>query len=271
MTSNTIEYPHPHLAVEDHSVDDDAVIRVLRIDRVEKLGALSGDLVAALGAQIARIRSSRAIRAVVLTGTGRGFIAGADVGEYFQASAEEFSEYQLTSRQVFESLEALPQPTVAAVNGYAFGGGFELALCCDFIIASENARFALPEVKLGLIPGGGGTQRLAQSAGVRFTKEIVMTGRTIRPDEALRHNLLIEVTDTEQLLPRALAFATTLATNAPLAVREAKRVIDDGIAGDRRAALTAEQSALCRLFDSTDGREGIDAFVHKRQAQFTGA
>ncbi|UNB53418.1 enoyl-CoA hydratase/isomerase family protein [Mycolicibacterium sp. YH-1] len=271
MTSNTIEYPHPNLAVEDHSVDDGAAIRVLRIDRVEKLGALSGDLVVALGAQIARIRSSRAIRAVVLTGTGRGFIAGADVGEYFQASVEEFSEYQLTSRRVFESLEALPQPTVAAVNGYAFGGGFELALCCDFIIASEHARFALPEVKLGLIPGGGGTQRLAQSAGVRFTKEIVMTGRTIRPDEALRRDLLIEVTDAEQLLPRAIHFATTLATSAPRAVREAKRVIDDGIVCDRRAALTAEQSALGRLFDSADGREGIDAFVHKRHARFTGA
>ncbi|WP_135458793.1 enoyl-CoA hydratase/isomerase family protein [Mycobacterium sp. DL99] len=271
MISSTVEYPHPHLAVEDHCADDGAIVRVLRIDRVEKLGALSGDLVAALGAQIALIRSTRAIRAVILTGTGRGFIAGADVSEYFRATAEEFGEYQLTSRRVFESLEALPQPTVAAVNGYAFGGGFELALCCDFIIASEHARFALPEVKLGLIPGGGGTQRLAQSAGVRFTKEIVMTGRTIRPDEALRRNLLIEVTEAEQLLPRALEFATGLAASAPLAVREAKRVIDDGVVGDRRAALTAEQSALGRLFDSADGREGIDAFVHKRQAHFTGA
>ncbi|GLY71570.1 enoyl-CoA hydratase/isomerase family protein [Amycolatopsis taiwanensis] len=270
-SNNKSKYPHPNLALEDHAIGDNAVVRVLRIDREDKLGALSRELVVALGTQIARIRRAPEIRAVIVTGTGRGFIAGADVGEYFQVSTQEFTEYQLTSRQVFESLEALPQPTIAAVNGYAFGGGFEVALCCDFIIASERARFALPEIKLGLIPGGGGTQRLAHAAGVRFTKEIVMTGRTIRPDEALRRDLLIDITETEQLMPRALDFASTLAANAPLAVREAKTVIDDGIAGDRRAALAAEQRALGRLFESADGREGIDAFVHKRQARFTGA
>ncbi|MBU3869123.1 enoyl-CoA hydratase/isomerase family protein [Streptomyces sp. 4503] len=271
VTAGQIVYPHPHLAVQDNTVDGCGLVRVLRIDREEKLGALSGELVAALGEQIIRVRQDREVRSVLLTGTGRGFIAGADVGEYSGVSTDAFLEYQRMSRQVFDALERLPQPSVAAVNGYAFGGGFEVALCCDFIIASARARFALPEVTLGLIPGGGGTQRLSRAAGTRFTKELVMTGRSVHPDEALRHGLLTEIAEPEQLIARALEFAVLLATKAPLAVREAKRVIDGGVAQGLDAALTAEQSALGALFDSADGREGISAFLQKREPRFRGA
>ena len=264
------ERPHRHLVVQDHTVEGCGSVRVLRIDREEKLGALSGDLVVALGEQIVRVRQERDVRAVVLTGTGRGFIAGADVGAYAGVSTEAFLEYQRTSRQVFDALERLPQPTVAAVNGYAFGGGFEVALCCDFVLASGRARFALPEVTLGLIPGGGGTQRLARAAGTRFTKELVMTGRSVRPDEAVRHGLVTEVAEPEALAARALEFAALLATRAPLAVREAKRVIDGGADQGLDAALSAEQAALGGLFDSADGQEGIAAFLDKRTPRFTG-
>ncbi|MDJ1136344.1 enoyl-CoA hydratase/isomerase family protein [Streptomyces iconiensis] len=305
MTAGQVEYPHPHLAVQDHPAhpvhpahavhmvgdgggsrggsgsaggeeggdrdDDRGTVRVLRIDREDKLGALSGELVAALGEQIVRVRQDRGVRAVVLTGTGRGFIAGADVGEYSGASTDAFMEYQRRSRQVFDSLERLPQPSVAAVNGYAFGGGFEIALCCDFIVASRRARFALPEVTLGLIPGGGGTQRLARAAGTRFAKELVMTGRRVSADEAARRGLVTEVAEPEELTARALAFAALLATRAPLAVREAKRVIDGGVGQALDAALTAEQSALGGLFGSADGQEGIAAFMEKRAPRFKGA
>ena len=282
-----VTHPHPNLAVQDHTVDDGSpagaggspagaggvslpAVRVLRIDREAKLGALSGELVAALGEQLVRVRQDQGIRAVVLTGTGRGFIAGADVGEYSGVSTDAFLEYQRMSRQVFDSLERLPQPSIAAVNGYAFGGGFEVALCCDFIVASSRARFALPEVGLGLIPGGGGTQRLARAAGTRFAKELVMTGRRVRADEAARRGLVTEVTEPDELAARALSFAALLASNAPLAVRAAKRVIDGGVGQSLDAALTAEQDALGGLFESADGQEGVAAFLHKRAPRFTG-
>ena len=248
---------------------DDAVLTI-RIDREDTLGALSRAMVEELGERLRAIRADDTVRAVVLTGTGRGFIAGADIGEYDGATAAEFDAYQRLSRSVFGELAALPQPTVAAVNGYAFGGGFEVALCCDFIIASDRARFALPEVKLGLIPGGGGTQRLARALGTRLTKELVLTGRTLYPDEADRRGLLTRLVPADELADTAAEFAAQLAAAAPLAVREAKRVVDDGIRQDLDAGLTAEQSALARLYASADGREGIAAFVAKRAPRFVG-
>jgi enoyl-CoA hydratase len=255
---------HPHLV--------EAVagpVALLRIDREPALGALSRDMVAALGAYLREVRASD-LRALVITGTGRGFVAGADVAEYRDASPAAFDAYQRLSRAVFEELESLPQPTVAAVNGYAFGGGFELALCCDFVVASTRARFALPEVKLGLLPGGGGTQRLSRAIGIRATKELVMTGRVLRPDEADRRGLLSRVTEPEDLLPAALGLAADLAARAPLAVREAKRLIDDGAQQAMGAALTTEQRVLARLFATADAAEGIAAFLDKTEPRFRG-
>jgi enoyl-CoA hydratase len=254
---------HPNLRTEQLGA-----IRVLRIDREDKLGALSSDLIAALSDEIRDIRQSRKTRVVILTGTGRGFVAGADVTEYHQTSREAFEEYQRASRRLFDDMERLPQPVIAAVNGFALGGGFELALCCDFILASENARFGLPEIKLGLLPGGGGTQRLSRSAGASWTKELVMTGRTVRPDEALARGILTAVVDHESLRERALSLAKTLADGAPVAVQEAKRLIDDGLQQELAAALNYEQRVLSRLFSSQDGREGIRAFIDKRPPVF---
>jgi len=243
-------------------------VRILRIDREDKLGALSSDLIAGLELEIRAIRQSRETRAVILTGTGRGFVAGADVAEYHETSTEAFEEYQRSSRRLFDDLERLPQPVIAAVNGFALGGGFELALCCDFIISSEKARFGLPEIRLGLLPGGGGTQRLARRAGASWTKELVMTGRTVRPEEALARGILTAVVEHEALRERALGLAGALAEGAPIAVREAKRLIDDGLQQELGAALNNEQRVLSRLFSSPDGREGIQAFIEKRPPVF---
>ncbi|WGW12881.1 enoyl-CoA hydratase/isomerase family protein [Saxibacter everestensis] len=254
---------HPNLRLRDVGH-----VRILRIDREEKLGAFSSSLVAAIGTEIVRIRQTPAVRVVVLTGTGRGFVAGADIEEYSHASVEEFEEYQRRSRAVFDDLARLPQATIAAVNGYAFGGGFEIALCCDFILASTTARLGLPEIKLGLFPGGGGPQRLVREVGARWTKELVMTGRTVYPDEALAKGIVTRVHPPEELLEAALEFATVLAGQPRSALRDAKHLIDSGRSQDIETALTADQLALARLFHSEDGQEGIRAFIEKRPAAF---
>jgi enoyl-CoA hydratase len=256
---------HPNL-VEDRRDR----VAVLRIDREEALGALSRTMVQALLDYAEGIAADPEVRVLVLTGTGRGFIAGADIGEYHEVSQVEFDAYQRLSRRAFGALAALPQPVIAAVNGFALGGGFEIALCCDLVVASTKARFGLPEVKLGLLPGGGGSQRLARAIGVRATKELVMTGRAMRPDEAERRGLTARVVEPEELMPAALELAEELAARAPLAVREAKRLVDDGVEAPLEAAWTFEQRVLGALFATDDAREGIQAFIDKRDPDFEG-
>jgi len=245
-------------------------IAVLRIDRTESLGALSKTMVHALGNYFDELAHDTSVKALVITGTGRGFIAGADIGEYDGATRDAFDEYQRRARRVFETLAGLPQPTIAAVNGFALGGGFELALCCDLILASTEARFGLPEIRLGLLPGGGGTVRLPRVLGTRLAKELVLTGRTMHPEEAHRHGLVTAVVEPSQLLPQTIELAERIATAAPVAAREAKRLIDDGMATATDAALTREQQVLSWLFSTDDAQEGIAAFQEKRKPVFHG-
>ena len=257
--------PHPNL-VEDRRDR----IAVLRVDREDRLGALSRGMVEALGEYVSALAEDPDVRVLVLTGTGRGFVAGADVNEYEGVDQATFDAYQRLSRQTFDALEKLPMPTIAAVNGYAFGGGFELALCCDLMVASTAARFALPEVSLGLLPGGGGTQRLTRAIGKRTTKEIVMTGRHVSAEEAQDFGLFARLVSSEELMDSALELADALADQAPLAVREAKRLIDDGAEAPLPAALTLEQRVLSALFATEDAKEGISAFLQKRSPRFIG-
>jgi enoyl-CoA hydratase len=257
--------PHEHLIEER-----DGAVAVLRVDREKALGALSRGMVEALAGYLEALAHDDAVRVLVLTGTGKGFIAGADINEYDGVSQAAFDAYQRLGRRAFAALAALPQPTIAAVNGYAFGGGFEVALCCDLILASTSARFALPEVKLGLLPGGSGTQRLARAVGLRAAKELVMTGRSMRPDEAERRGLVSRVLEPDDLLPQALDLARTLASRAPLAVRAAKRLVDDGAEASLPTAWTLEQQVLSGLYATADAREGIQAFLDKRDPDFVG-
>ena len=249
----------------------DGAVRILRIDREPALGALSRSILETLRSYVDGLRADRSCRVLVLTGTGRGFIAGADITEYDGVPQVAFDGYQRLGREVFDALEALPQVTIAAVNGYALGGGFEVALCCDLIVASEKARFGLPEIKLGLLPGGGGTQRLARAAGVRFAKELVLTGRFAPAAELAARGLIADVTAPEALLDRATQLAGEIASAAPLAAAAAKRLIDDGVAMPLPVGCTVEQQVLSRLFASADGREGVAAFIAKRPPVFTGA
>lgn len=262
----TAEYRfHPHLVEERNGS-----VAILRVDREAVLGAFSRSMLEALGDHLVGLGMRSEVRAVVVTGTGRGFIAGADVDEYDGATQQDFDGYQRLGRRVYETLAKLPQPTIAAINGHAFGGGFEVALCCDVIIASTAARFALPEVKLGLLPGGGGSQRLARAAGVRVAKELVLTGRVMRPDEAERRGLVSEVVEPDQLMATAMKLAALLADRAPLAVRQGKRLIDDGVEAPMDTAWSLEQSVLSRLFATADAKEGITAFLEKRDPHFLG-
>lgn len=256
---------HPHLA--EHR---DGGVAVLRIDREEALGALSRGILERLRDYLAALHRDPDVRVLVLTGTGRGFIAGADITEYHEVSQADFDEYQRLGRATFDALESLPQITIAAVNGYALGGGFEVALCCDLIVASAKAKFGLPEINLGLLPGGGGTQRLSRAAGVRFTKELVLTGRFATADELSRRGLLSAVCEPDQLQDKALELARTIAGKAPLAVREAKRLVDDALEMPLDIGLTVEQQVLSRLFATADGHEGVAAFVEKREPKFDG-
>jgi enoyl-CoA hydratase len=256
---------HEHL-VETRSPG----VAVLRIDREKALGALSRSLLVCLHDHLRALRTDPEVRVLVLTGTGRGFIAGADIGEYDGVEQRAFEEYQLLGRATFDTLAQLPQVTIAAVNGYALGGGFEVVLCCDLIIASERAKFGLPEVKLGLLPGGGGTQRLTRAAGPRFTKELVLTGRFATTAELAERGLITKTCPPEEVLTEAMDLATAIAANAPRAVRAAKQLIDDGAQMPLDVALTAEQDVLNRLFAGADGKEGVAAFIAKRDAVFTG-
>lgn len=248
----------------------DGAVGRITIDRPERLGALSRAMVEELGILLRAIRADDRVRAVVITGTGRGFIAGADLEEYADGTQADFDSYQRLSRATFGELAALPQPTIAAVNGYALGGGLEVALCCDFVIASDRARFGLPEVKLGLIPGGGGTQRLTRAVGRQRAKEMIMIGGMLSAEEAERAGLLTRRVEPDQLEAASTAFARQLSDNAPRAVRAAKELIDAAPGSDLGTGLSAELRALNALYRSEDGQEGISAFLAKREPVFHG-
>src|SRR5258706_1438877 len=178
---------------------------------------------------------------LILTGEGRAFVAGADIGPYETMTLAEFTAFERLGRSVMERLERLPCPVIAAVNGYAFGGGFELALACDVILASENAKFALPEAKLGLLPGGGGTQRLARLVGPYVAKRMILAAETIDAQRAYELNLVTQIAPPGEVVNAALSLAGQVATTCgPLAVKMAKRLIDEGLQASLPTALSME-------------------------------
>ena len=257
---------HPNLVLERNGT-----IEILRIDREEALGALNFEIQAALGDYVNSLPERKdEVRVLILTGTGRGFVAGADIAGYHGADQVTFDNFQRRSRQTFDAVANLPQATICAVNGYALGGGFELAMCCDFVLVNEKTKLGLPEIKLGLLPGGGGTQRLPRLMGPMRAKQMLMTGRMITAQEAVEYGVALETCAPDALMPRAVEFARELAGMAPVALREAKRVVDDGLDSALSAGLTMEQRVLGTLFATRDGKEGIAAFMEKREPEFEG-
>jgi enoyl-CoA hydratase/carnithine racemase len=244
----------------------------LTFNRPEKLNALSGEMIALFEAELDRIAADPTVRVLILTGAGgRAFVAGADIAEYRGNRTAAFMAYQFTSRRVFDKLEALPQPTIAAVAGYALGGGFEIALCCDILICAESARLGLPEGLLGLSPGGGGTQRLTRAVGKHMASDIMLAARRITGERAHQLGLAAELVAADALQDAALARARAVLKVAPLAAREMKRLIRQGADAALPTALGFEQEVLARLYGTQDGQEGIAAFLDKRDPQFKGA
>jgi len=245
-------------------------VALLTLDRPEALNALDRGILEALLGRIEELSGDATLRAVVVTGEGRAFAAGADIAAMRKMTAVEGEAFSRLGHRTFAALEALAVPTIAAVNGFALGGGCELALACDWIYASKTARIGQPEVNLGLIPGFGGTSRLVRRVGVAWAKEMVTTGAPLGAEEAQRIGLVNRVFEAEELLPQTLKVAETVAAKGPLAVALAKRVLQQGQDADVRTAHALEQNAFGWVFASEDREEGMDAFLAKRDPAWKG-
>jgi enoyl-CoA hydratase len=245
-------------------------VSVLTLSRPKALNALDRATLEAFAARCAELAERRDLRAVVVTGEGRAFAAGADIAEMRGHGPLEAESFSRLGHAAFAALEALRVPTIAAVGGYALGGGCELACACDWIYASSKARFGQPEVNLGIIPGFGGTSRLLRRVGVAWAKELVLTGETIDAETALRIGLVNRVFPPEELLDAAVRAGETIATRGPLAVAQAKRILQEGQDADQRTAHALEQAAFGFVAASRDRSEGMDAFLEKRDPKFEG-
>jgi enoyl-CoA hydratase len=207
----------------------------------------------------------------VLTGAGdRAFIAGADIKYMSGLGVEEAKAWGELGHEAGRLLETMKQPTIAAINGFALGGGCELALACDLRYASSRAKLGQPEINLGIIPGWGGTQRLARATTLGFAKELILTGRTVDADEALRRGLVNAVFEPDELLPRVMETALELAAKSPLALEAAKQAINRALGGDHAENLRREADRFGELFASEDAKEGLTAFSEKREPTFRG-
>ena len=248
-------------------------IAVLTVNRPQALNALNAATLDELANVLARVAADPELRVLLITGAGeKAFIAGADITAMQGMSALEAQAFSEKGQRVMQAIEALPIPVIALVNGYALGGGCELAMSCDWIIAAERAVFGQPEVNLGIPPGFGGTQRLSRLVGRSLALELVITGRQIKADEALRIGLVNEVVPPEQLTGKGLAMARLIAAKAPVAVRVSKQAVQRGLDLDLDLAngCVLETSLFAFAFGTADRQEGMTAFVEKRAPNFEG-
>ena len=245
-------------------------VALLTLARPEVLNALDRATLQCLLGHVQQLGDAVDVCAVVLTGEGRAFAAGADIPEMRSMDPEAALAFSQLGHRALAALEALPFPTIAAVNGFALGGGCELACACDWIYASARARFGQPEVGLGLVPGFGGTSRLPRRVGIAWAKELVTTGEPIDAETAQRIGLVNRVFPPEELLNAALRVGEGIARKGPRAVALAKRLLDGGQDADVRVAHTLEQSVFGFVFGTAERSEGIGAFLEKRPPRFRG-
>ena len=246
-------------------------VGTLTFNRPKVLNALSQRTFAELAEVLDELERAGGVRAVVLTGAGeKAFVAGADVAELSAMTPLAAREFSERAHAVLARLESLPIVTIAAVNGFALGGGCEVALACDLVYASESARFGQPEVNLGIIPGFGGTQRLTRRVGLMRAKEMILTGDLYDAQRAKAMGLVLEVLPAAELLPHARAVARKIASKAPVATAQAKRILEAGANVDLATANELERQTFAALFGTEDAREGTRAFVEKRAAAWKG-
>ncbi len=246
-------------------------IGYVAFNRPKVLNALNRKTMEELGDLLAHARDDAEVRALILTGAGeKAFIAGADINELAQRTPVDGKEFSLFGQGVFHMLETMGKPSIAAINGYALGGGCELALACTIRLASKTAKLGQPEVKLGIIPGYGGSQRLARLCGKGVAHELVLTGEMISADEALRIGLVNRVVEPAELIPAAEALAKKIIANAPLAVKFAMEAVEHGMEMPQEEGLFLEATLFGLCCATEDMREGTRAFLEKRAAQFKG-
>ena len=240
-------------------------IGIITINRPKALNALNSAVLDELDKTLDAV-DQEAIRCLILTGAGeKSFVAGADIGEMSTLTKAEGEAFGKKGNDVFRKLETFPIPVIAAVNGFALGGGCEISMSCDIRICSENAVFGQPEVGLGITPGFGGTQRLARIVGTDKAKEMIYGARNIKAEEAYRIGLVNNVYPAEELMPAAKKLASTIARNAPIAVRNCKRAINEGIQVDMDQAIVIEEKLFGSCFETCDQKEGMNAFLEKRK------
>jgi enoyl-CoA hydratase len=250
---------------------EDGGVATIRLHRPQKKNAFNAEMRQEMERLLHGLARNASLRAVVITGGVDIFCAGADISEIDgTASAEAAYQHAREFQILFDQVESLPQPTIAAVSGYALGGGCELALACDFRIASESARFGLPEIKIGAFPGGGGTQRLARLIGIAKAKEMIFTGDPVGAQEALAAGLVMKVVSTEKYLEEATQLATKLAALPRLALQASKMLINRSQDVDLATGLEFEARTFGGIAHTHDLAEGTKAFLEKRKANFTG-
>jgi enoyl-CoA hydratase len=256
---------------ETIKLEKDGAVATITLNRPDKLNALNEALLAELGAAVTELEGDATVLALILTGAGdKAFAAGADIGAMTEMSPTRARRFAELGHSIGAKLEGARFPVLGAINGFALGGGCELALACDFLYASDKARFGQPEVNLGVIPGFGGTQRLARRVGIGRARELCYTGDMIGADEALRIGLVNAVVPHAELLDRVRATAKKIASKGPLAIAQCKRVLLRGEGLPLTAACELEAQAFAGLFGSHDQREGMKAFLEKRPATFEG-
>ncbi|HLF87450.1 MAG TPA: enoyl-CoA hydratase-related protein [Anaerolineales bacterium] len=247
---------------------DGSHIGIVTLNRPKVLNALSPVVLDALCQVLETLDADPLIRAIIITGNDRAFAAGADIQAMVTATPIDI--IRTNTRQYWQRIQAIEKPLIAAVSGYAFGGGCELAMTCDLIVASETARFGQPEVKVGVMPGAGGTQRLTKAIGPYRAMEMVLTGEPINAQEAFNYGLVNRVVPVERYLEEAKELARTIAARPPIAIRLAREALKYGVETTLRDGMMVERRNFVLLFDTRDQEEGMQAFLEKRPPQFRG-
>ncbi len=259
------------MSFENIILEVDNAIATLFFNRPKALNALNNALFDDMDIALDQIRENKEIRVLILTGKGdKAFVAGADIAELVKMNPLQGKSFSRKGQKVFSKLEDLPIPAIAAVNGFALGGGLEAALGCDFIYASQNALFGLPEINLGLIPGFGGTQRLARRIGESLAKEMIFTGKNINAETALDYGIINKVCEPDKLMEDVLKTAGLIATKGKTALQSGKEVVESGLNVDLETGCRIENDAFGLTMASEDAKEGTQAFLEKRKAVFNG-
>lgn len=249
-------------------IDIDGPVATLTIDRPDALNALNADLIAEMQAWLKSVWFDDSFSVIIVTGEGKAFVSGADIGELATMGVQDGMKKSSIGQYLMKSFENIPKVVIAAVNGFCFGGGMELALACDIRVASDKVRMGLPEVKLGIIPGYGGTQRLGRLIGAGRAKQMIFTGEFYKAEQVYEYGIVQEVYPHDEMMDKTREMAKTIASRGPLAVKAAKECVNRGLEMPLSNACDFEKLSFGAIAASDDMKEGLNAFLEKREAEF---